>query len=257
VSKSGFFSVAYQVAARNVRQLLKKPLLLISVIAVPMLFFIAFAGALGNATKIPGFGSNDYDAFQYVFSLMQAAAFIGVSGGTAMVEDFQSGFMDRLMVAAPRRFAIVVGFVAAVFVRTAIAAAALTGVAIGLGMNVKGSALDLLGLYGLAVLLNLTAALFAAGVAMKARSPNAAPAMILPMFILLFLAPVFLPLHLLTGWLHSVARFNPLTQLLEAGRSLISGTPAHVGLGYGVAGAMLAVGFVLALWGVRSAERAD
>lgn len=257
MSRSGFFSTAYFVAWRNIHVLLKNPILLVSVVVVPMLFFIAFAGALGNATKIPGFGSNDYDAFQYVFSLLQAAAFTGVSGGTAMVEDFQNGFMDRLMVTAPRRFAIVVGFVAAVFIRTAIAAAALTGVAIRLGMTIKGGALDLLGLYGLAALLNLTAALFAAGVAMKARSPNAAPGMILPMFVLLFLAPVFLPLHLLTGWLHSVARFNPLTRLLEAGRSLIAGAPVDVALGYGVAAAMLAVALALALWGVRSAERAE
>lgn len=237
--------------------LLKNPLLLISVIIVPLLFFVAFAGALGNATKIPGFGNKDYDAFQYVFSLMQAAAFTGATGGTAMVEDFQSGFMDRLMVTAPHRFAIVVGFVGAVVARTAIAAAGLTGVAIGLGMHVEGGALDLVGLFGLAALLNLAAALFAAGVAMKARSPNAAPGMILPMFVLLFLAPVFLPLHLLTGWLHSVARFNPMTQLLEGGRSLIAGSPSGIPLAFGVAAAMVGVSLLLAFWGVRSAEAGE
>ncbi len=41
-----------------------------------------------------------------------------------------------------------------------------------------------------------------------------------PIFILLFLAPVYVPLHLLQGWIHGVARFNPITYILVAGPQL-------------------------------------
>ena len=45
----------------------------------------------------------------------------------------------------------------------------------------------------------------------------------MPVFIVLFLAPVFVPLDLVGGWVHAVAQVNPVTALLEGGRDLISG----------------------------------
>jgi len=52
----------------------------------------------------------------------------------------------------------------------------------------------------------------------------------MPVFVLLFLAPVYVPLPLLTGWIHDVARLNPATVVLEAGRGLLAGSPVKVGL---------------------------
>ena len=91
---------------------------------------------------------------------------------------------------------------------------------------------------------------------MRFRSVQAGPIMQMPVFILLFFAPVYVPLSLLTGWLHAVASVNPSTALLEAGRSLISGSPEHVALAYGLALGLAAVFVLWARGGLRSAERA-
>ena len=93
---------------------------------------------------------------------------------------------------------------------------------------IDGPAVDLVGLFGLALLVNMASTLFATGVAMRARSMQAGPAMQIPVFIILFLAPVYVPLDLLRGWIHGVASYNPATLLLEAGRALIAGSPEHV-----------------------------
>ena len=61
---------------------------------------------------------------------------------------------------------------------------------------------------------------------MRLRTMQAGPAMQIPVFLILFLAPVYVPLDLLTGWIHGVASVNPLTALLEAGRGFISGNPS-------------------------------
>ena len=90
---------------------------------------------------------------------------------------------------------------------------------------IGGSGVDLFGLIVLALLVNLAATLFAAGVAFRARTIQAGPAMQMPVFLILFLAPVYVPLDLLQGWIHGVASVNPITALLEAGRSLIAGEP--------------------------------
>ena len=60
---------------------------------------------------------------------------------------------------------------------------------------------------------------------MRFRSVQAGPLMQTPVFMALFLAPVYVPLDLLTGWIHAVARLNPLTFILEAGRGFIQGEP--------------------------------
>jgi ABC-2 type transport system permease protein len=93
-------------------------------------------------------------------------------------------------------------------------------------------------------------------VAMRLRTVQAGPVMQLPIFLILFFAPVYVPLTLLSGWLHAVASVNPATALLEAGRSLISGSPEHVSLAFGIAVAMAFLLTVWALRGLRSAERA-
>ena len=82
------------------------------------------------------------------------------------------------------------------------------------------------------MLVNLAATLWAAGVAMRVRSIQGGPLMQFPVFLILFLAPVYVPLALLSGWIHAVASVNPVTALLEAGRGFISGDadPGRAGL---------------------------
>ena len=77
----------------------------------------------------------------------------------------------------------------------------------------------------------------------------------IPIFVGLFLAPVYVPLSLLTGWIHSVASYNPVTALLTAGRGFISGEPAKSALAFACGLALAALMAVYALRGLRRAER--
>ena len=72
-------------------------------------------------------------------------------------------------------------------------------------------------------------------VAMLFRTQQAGPVIRTPIFLVLFLAPVFVPQQLLAGWISAVAAVNPMTIILEAGRGFVSGEPnigafAHPGL---------------------------
>ena len=116
--------------------------------------------------------------------------------------------------------------------------------------------MDLFGLVVLALLVNLAATFFAAGVAFRTRTIQAGPAMQMPVFVILFLAPVFVPLELVGGWVHTVAQFNPVTALLEGGRDLISGQSFSAGVAFGIAVALPLLFSVWAVRGLRRAERA-
>jgi ABC-2 type transport system permease protein len=233
------------------------PAILAPQIVFPLFFFTAFAGGLSNISHVPGFDfKQGYTAFQFVFVLIQSAAFGGVFTGFGIARDFESGFGRRLLLAAPHRTGIVLGYAVAALTRWVLTAVLLTVVAFAVGMSVGGSGVDLPALYLLAALVNCAATLWAAGVAMRLRSMQAGPLMQMPVFLVLFFAPVYVPLKLLHGWIHGVAVYNPLTRVLEAGRSFVAGSPAEVGAAYGVALGLIALFALWALRGLRKAEAA-
>ena len=250
-------AVARGVAWRTLHNVFTNPSLLLPSLIFPLFFFVAFAGGLSRVGDIPGFDfPPGYTAFQFVFVLMQSAAFGGVFTGFGIARDFESGFARRLLLAAPNRSGIVLGYAAAALARWLVTASFLTVIAFAVGMDVSGSGVDLFGLYTLAAILNLAATLWAAGVAMRFRTMQAGPVMQFPVFVVLFFAPVYVPLALLQGWVHGVATYNPLTRIVEAGRGLLSGDPTEVGLAYATGLALVVLFSLWALRGLRSAERA-
>jgi ABC-2 type transport system permease protein len=247
--------IALAVAWRSIHNFLTNPAFLAPGILFPLFFFTAFAGGLSAITGAPGFDfSGGYTAFQFVFVLLQSAAFGGVFTGFGIARDFETGFARRYLLAASNRGGIVAGYAIAALVRALITWTILTAVALVAGMQVGGNGVELVGLYGLAILVNLAATMWAAGVAMRVRSIQGGPLMQFPAFLILFLAPVYVPLELLSGWIHAVASVNPITALLESGRGYISGDPTLVAAAFAIA-AVLPVLF--AFWARGGLKRAE
>jgi ABC-2 type transport system permease protein len=257
VSRSSNLSVALGLAFRTVTTLLKNPSLFVPPMLFPLMSFAAFAGGLSRLSHIPNFDyAPGYTSFQFVFVLLQSAAFGGVFMGLAIARDFERGFARRLLLAAPSRGGLIAGYALGSLARWSIVAALLTVVALAAGLQIGGSGIDLFGLYGLALLVNVIGVLFAAGVATRVRSSQAGPLMQTPVFMVLFLSPVYVPLALLEGWIHAVASVNPMTFLLTTGRGLLAGETHDVVLAFASA---LALGIAFALWarlGLRRAEAA-
>ena len=251
------FYVARAVAWRSIHNTVVSPAILLPSIIFPLFFLVAFAGGLSRVGDVPSFDYKPgYTAFQFVFVFLQSAAFGGVFTGFAIARDFESGFARRLLLSAPRRSGIIAGYTVGALLRWLITGTVVTIAALIAGMNVGGGGVDLLALLALGIAVNFVAALWACGVAMFLRTEQAGPLIQMPVFILLFLAPVYVPLPLLTGWIQAVARFNPVTAPLEAGRGLLAGSPVKVGLAFAllVAGAGLMA--IFARRGLASAERA-
>jgi ABC-type multidrug transport system permease subunit len=252
-----FRQVAGAVAWRSIHKIATTPALLLPSVVFPLFFFVAFAGGLSNIGNVPGFDfPSGYTAFQFVFVLLQASAFGGVFTGFGIAADFEHGFARRLLLAAPNRLGIIAGYAISAATRTTFVGALIFAVGLLTGMQVGGDGVDLLGLILLAYLVSLSATLFAAGVAMRLRTMQAGPLMQMPVFLVLFLAPVYVPLGLLSGWVHAVAKVNPVTPLIETGRDFISGSPATVGLAYGIGAALVLLFGWWAVRGLRSAEAA-
>ena len=249
--------VASGVAWRTLKNVFTNPSILVPSLAFPLFFFTAFAGGLAQVAEVPGFDFEPgYTAFVFCFVLVQSAAFGGVFTGFGIARDFESGFARRLLLAAPNRTGIVLGYALSAMVRWAFTATALTVVALIAGVEVFGGPVDVFGMYLLALLINVCGLLWACGVAMRFRTMQAGPVMQMPVFLVLFFAPVYVPLALLTGWIETLATLNPLTYVLEAVRSLLAGDGVDVALAFGLAFTLILLFAAWSLRGLRSAEAA-
>ena len=252
-----YFSVAGGLARRLLDTFISSPALFLPPLLMPIFFFVAFAGGLSAIDNTPGFDySAGYTSFEFGFVLMQAAAFGGVFTGFSIAADFQFGFGNRLMLATPHRSALIMGYWIVAFVRAAITLAVVTAIGLLAGMNLSGNLTDIVGIYTLAAVVNLAGALFAAGVALRFRSLQATPLMMVPTFLLLFLAPVYVPRDLLTGWVGAVSPYDPITHMMESARDLIAGQPAEFGAAIAIGLGLAALMFVFAITGLRKAEQA-
>jgi ABC-2 type transport system permease protein len=248
--------VALTIARRGIHTYFRRPDLFIPSLIFPLIFLASFAGGLSAIGSVPGFAfPAGYTAFQFVFVLVQASMFSGLFTGFSLAADFESGFARRLMLAAGDRRGIFVGYALVGLTRAVVTLTVVTGVALATGMRITGDGVDLFGLYGLALLLVLVGYGWAAGVAFRFRSIQAGPLMQTPIFLLLFLAPVYVPLSLLKGWIHAVASINPATAFLQGGRGLISGVHQHTAVAFACALALIVLFAIWSLSGLRAAER--
>jgi ABC-2 type transport system permease protein len=249
--------VASGVAWRTLKLVATNPSILIPSLIFPLFFFTAFAGGLSQVAEVPGFDYDPgYTTFQFCFVLVQSAAFGGVFTGFGIARDFERGVARRLLLAAPNRTGILLGYALAAAVRWIFTATVLTIVALAAGMNVFGGPVDVFGLYALALLINVAGVLWSAGVAMRFRTMQAGPVMQMPVFLTLFFAPVYVPLGLLTGWIEAVATLNPFTYVLEAARSMLAGDEVHVASAFVIALGLVGLFAAWSLRGLRKAEAA-
>ena len=245
-------SVALAVAWRNLHNFFTNPALVVPALLFPLFFFTAFAGGLSRVASAPGFDFPDgYTAFQFVFVLLQASAFGGVFTGFAIARDFESGFGRRMMLAAPNRLGDPRR--ATRWRRSSARCSSgsmLTVIALAVGMEIGGDAVDLVGLYVLGGLPQLRGAdvggRHRAALPLDPGRPADADARLhdhLPG------AGVRAdrPAH---GWVETVANVNPITAIVEAGRDLISG-----GVAARAAGLRRGVGPDALLFGVWAVTR--
>jgi ABC-2 type transport system permease protein len=251
----GFFQVAWAVAGRQIYKYFTNPAFLAPAL-FPLFFFVAFAGGLTRVGDVPGFDyAAGYIAFQYVWALMQAVSMGGAFTGFSIAGDFENGFARRLLLAASNRYGIILGYTIASLVRATMTGTLVTVIALLTGMPITGG-YDFFGLVVLAVMANIAATLFGAGVAMLLRTQQAGPIIRTPIFLVLFLAPVFVPLSLLTGWIEAAARLNPFTHILEAARGYLAGDPTSATSAFIISSALVIVLALWAVYGLRRAERA-
>ncbi|MGY9072592.1 MAG: ABC transporter permease [Acidimicrobiales bacterium] len=206
------------VARRALRSLLREPEAVIPALLIPVFFFIVNTGSLENfVEQIPGI---DYKAFQLPVGIIFAVT--GVSRAPLLVTDIQSGYLDRMLVTPTRRATLLLGMMVAdvVLVLCLSSAVLLFGFAVGVRF--------VTGIAGIVAFLLIAAGWglaftgFPYTVALRTGNPAAVNSAFLIFFPFAFLTSAYLPREEMSGWLKTVAAWNPVTYLLEGMRPLLT-----------------------------------
>jgi len=214
---TGFVHDVTTIAGRALRAVPRDLAAVIPPVLIASFFFVVNIATLSKLTEsgIPGF---DYTAFQMPTAILLGVT--GVSRAPALVLDVQDGYLDRLLLTPLSRSAILLGhMIADVVVAMCLTIPILIlGLALGAGFatGVGGVLVFIL----LAALWSLAFSGFGYAVALKTGNPAAVQSMFLLFFPFLFLTTSYVPREQLSGWLDTVATFNPVTYLLSGMRSL-------------------------------------
>lgn len=193
----------------------------------PLLWLFVFGTALRHNRTLAA-GTTDYRAYIAPGIMAQAALFIAIFFGLAVIWERDVGQLQRMLATPLPRTAIVLGKSAGAGVRASVQAVVLL---IVLAIASIGLHWSVLGVLGSIVLLVIGTGAFAsmsmtiaAGVKTRERFMGIGQLIMMPLF---FASSALYPLSIMPGWLHVIARVNPLTYEVQGLRQMLLGVGGH------------------------------
>ena len=211
-------SVSLGLAGRNLLLVRRVPSVFIPSLVMPLFILIATAGAFHGIGALPQFAGESYLAFTIPMAAVMGAGFAGINSGMTLARDLEGGFFDRLQSSPAPRLALVLGPMLAAQARSLVTTLVVLIAGMVGGVMPPGIAPTLV-IFAFALLFAAAASFWAIGVALRTRSIQAAPIMQLAVFLSVFMSVAYVPQDALTGWLATIARYNPVTYILDAARS--------------------------------------
>jgi ABC transporter DrrB family efflux protein len=228
------------IVGRNLRRTLRMPRLLALSVFQPVVIALLFLVVLEGAVHTPG---------PYVDYLMPAiaiqATLFGATTAVAMAVDLQAGMLDRFR-SMPVSAAAVLGARAITDVlRTGLALAVLSAVAIGLGFQLRTGVPQALAALALILLFAFAVSWLLALIGLLAGDPESAQVAGLLPFPVLFVSSAFVPVETMPAWLQPLAGHQPVSVTIDSVRALTQGGEVLPPLWQSLA--WIAVGLALAV----------
>lgn len=216
--RGGFFRDVFAVSRRAIRSVARDPETVIPALIVPVFFFTVNIGALQDVVEQGGIV--DFKAFQLPVALLFAVT--GISRAVTLVLDIQSGYFDRLAMTPVRRLALLLGLMVADVALVIVMSIPVLIMGFAVGVRFETGVPGVFAFVGIAAFWSLVYAGFPYAIALKTGNPAAVNTSFIIFFPFVFLTPVFIPLEAMTGWMATLATYNPVTYLLGSLRSIVS-----------------------------------
>ena len=189
----------------------------------PLLWLFIFGTALRSNRALAG-GYHDYRAYLAPGVMAQAALFIAIFFGLAVIWERDVGQLQRLLATPIPRIAIVLGKATGAGIRALAQALVLLAVLAATGIAIHWNPLKILGALVLLVLATGAFAclsmILASLVRTRERFMGIGQLVMMPLF---FASSALYPLSIMPRWLQLLARVNPLTYEVHGMRQLLLG----------------------------------
>lgn len=204
-------SHAGYIAARHTKALIRQPWYVLASIVQPLIWLVIFGQLFKQVTDLPGFPTGSYIAYLTPGVIIMTAMFANSWNGMGLLDDMESGVLDRLLTSRVRRSAILNGVNLQQAVSVTIQAVVLVGLAHLLGAGFAGGVVGVVVLIGIGILLGAGFGGISMATALAVRQRESVIGMnqllVLPG---IFLSTAFLPGSLLPDWIAAVSRYNPV-----------------------------------------------
>jgi ABC-2 type transport system permease protein len=217
--RGGFLHDMSAVAGRALRSIPREPEAIVPALVVPLFFYVVNVGSLQSITEAQAEGF-DFKAFQLPVAIVFAVT--GVSRASTLVTDIQDGYFDRLLLTPVSRWSLLLGLMVADFALVVGLSVPVVGLGFATGVRFETDLLGVVAFILLAGLWGLVFTGFPYAIALKTGNPAAVNSSFILFFPFAFLTTAFVPQEALTGWLATIADYNPVTYLLDGLRALIS-----------------------------------
>lgn len=212
-----------QLIKRSLKHILKNPDQLLSLIIQPVMFMLLFRYVFGGAIQT---GGTSYVNFLVAGILIQSAAFGALTTSLSVATDLQRGIVDRFKSLPMMSSAVMIGHVVADLVRNIISSAVMVGVALLVGFRPDATVAEWFYAIGLLLLFTFAFSWVSAIIGLVAKSVEAVQWIgFVLVFPFTFASAAFVPTATMPKGLRVFAENQPVTQVIEALRALLVGTP--------------------------------
>jgi ABC-2 type transport system permease protein/oleandomycin transport system permease protein len=210
------------IAGRNLRKVLRNTRLIVFSTIQPLMQLVLFAYVFGAVATVGG--GIPYKDFVVPAVLVQTMTFAAMSSGVGIANDLHTGMIDRFRSLPIARSAFLVGRTTSDSLRLGIQAMLLVLASLIIGFRFHNGVLGGVGMVVVVVLFGMALTTFSAWVGLSVGDPETVQAAVfIPMLPLIFTSSAFAPVSRLPGWMQPLARINPVTSAIDAGRGLALG----------------------------------
>ena len=192
----------------------------------PIMFLVLFSAVFGGAISLALPESVSYLSFLMAGIIVQTVAFGSTTTAVAITNDLQKGIVDRFRSLPMANSAVLNGHVVSDVFRNGISTAVMLVAGLALGFRSSASLLDWLLIAGILLLFTLSFSWLMAIVGVLAKSVEGVQWLsFVIIFPLTFASSAFVPTEGMNQYLKVFAENQPISQVIEAVRALMLGTP--------------------------------
>lgn len=206
---------------RDLVTMVRMPAVLLLPFAMSIFLVLIYESTLARAASYIPSLQGDYLSFILPLSIVTSSVAGAGIAAQNLVRDLEGGYFDKLLTTPVYRAVLLLAPILAGAVVLGLQSSAVLVVGLLLGLKPVTGLLGLLAVVALSVLLGTGFAGFTVSAALASGSAAVTESATFVFVPLTFIAPTFVPLELLDGWLRMAARLNPITYVLEAMRTLL------------------------------------